>query len=438
MQLNSETLGHWLTPWEQEHAIEAMLQYNILKWSNARDLPLKSGGMTDIYVNLRQARNDPAAVQYFSDMFCNPLRRLGVDRFAEVPQAVSCFAGPMAIELGMPMVTIRDQPKEGRVNAADIVGEMNYGELIGLFDDVITDGASKIDGYHAITRRGARPFLVVGVDRMQGWQQTFQKHGIDMPLWSGMTLHHIRASLIRRGLLERCKPEIEAKNPIILALDGKPWDQILPVIDQLRTTGTILKVNDLVFNEGIKRLVPDLQVYGRVMVDLKAHDIPNTVTNTCKHIAPHNPWAVTVHGSGGTEMVKAAVKELKGTDTIVLFITLLTSIKDESEEIYGRQPIEQVKAIAQLAWKAGARGFVCSPEEAPVLREIFPRAVLVTPGVRSKGAVTNDQQRVATPKEAIDGGADHIVGGRQFFAAPDPVAEVRRVLHDELHVDMAA
>lgn len=425
--------NNWMTPWEQEVAIKAMLRYGILKWSNARDLPLKSGGTTDIYVNMRQARNHPEAMDFFARMFSNPLGRLDVDRFAEVPQAVTCFSGQIAKQISKPLVTIRETAKGGRVSDANIIGDIRHGDLIGLYDDVITDGASKLPGYRTILSRGGKPILVVAVDRQQGWQNTFAKAGINMPMWAGMTLHDIRTFLIKKGLMERCDAEAEKNNPIIIALDGKSWEEILPVADQLRTTGTILKVNDLAMGEGVANVVPKLQVYGRVMVDLKAHDIPATVSNISKRVAVHNPWAFTFHASGGPEVAEVVQTAFKGTGTILLAITVLTSIDEKTgEEIYTRRPLEQVKALAKMMWDAGIRGFVCSPKEAPTLREMFPKATIVTPGVRSKGTAKGDQKRVTTPVEAMEGGADYIVGGRQFFGAPDPVAEVNRVLTEEL------
>lgn len=425
----------WLTPWEQEEAIETMLRYGILKMSNKRDLPLKMGGETDIYVNLRQARNHPRAIAYFSMLFANAIRRINPDRFAEIPQAVSCFAGHMSILLDLPMVTIRETPKGGRVSDAQIIGDIGYGERIALFDDVITDGASKLDGYTALTSRGADPYLFVLVDRQQGWRSKFAELGIKMPLWSGMTLHDIRAYLIRKGIMERCSAQAEAKNPLILALDGKPWAEILPIVDRLRPTGTILKVNDLAVAEGVDNLLPKLGVYGRVMVDLKHHDIPPTVANSCKRLAPHRPWACTIHASGGPEMAEAAVTSLSGSDTIVLAVTVLTSLdKDGCEQIYHWKPLKQVLHMAQLMWNVGVRGFVCSPDETEALRKQHPEAIIVNPGLRSPGADVGAQKRFATFMEAKGRGANYYVGGSQFFGAPDPVAEVNRVLTAELGI----
>jgi len=120
--------------------------------------------------------------------------------------------------------------------------------------------------------------IVVMVDRQQGWKKKLADAGFgDIPIWAATTLHDVRRYLIGNGLMQRCDPEAEEKNPIIVALDGKKWEDVLPIIDQLRTTGCILKVNDMLLNEGIRRLLPNLSVYGRVMADIKGHDIKNTL-----------------------------------------------------------------------------------------------------------------------------------------------------------------
>lgn len=422
---------HWLTDWEKQVAITALLEFGLLKWSNKRNLPLKSGGKTDVYINLRDARNSPAALRFFANLFSHPLQRLHVDRVAEIPQAATCFSGIIATNLNKPLVTIRHQAKVGRVSDANIIGEIRPGELIGLYDDVISDGMSKFPGYQAITSRGAKPVLVVGIDREQGWQASFKTLGIDMPVWAGMTLHDVRSFLITKGLMERCSEEVENQNQVIVALDGKSWNEILPIVDRLRTTGVILKVNDLLVDMGVEQLLPMLSIYGKVMVDLKSHDTPNTVANVCRRLARHKPWACTVHASGGPEMVKAASHGLFGFPTKVLAVTLLTSIDSPTGvEIYNRGPRKQVRMLANLAWQAGAQGFVCSPEEVSLLRSDFPEAILVTPGVRSVGVDSHDQKRVGTPAEAIRNGASFVVCGRQIVHTVDPVAEVMKVQNE--------
>jgi orotidine-5'-phosphate decarboxylase len=425
----------WLDPSEQKDLVACLIEHQLIKFSNGRDLPLKSGGKTDVYMNLREARNSPDAIRAIARAFENPIRRLNPDRFIEVPDAVSCFAGPLSLALNMPYITIREKPKEGRVAKATSIGSATFGSNAVIFDDVVTDGESKIVPFFEAKAMGLRvKNLVVLVDRQQGWKKKFTEYGVDLSVWPGMTLHDVRKLLVSDfGVMQRCNPETEEKNCIIVALDGKSWEETLAIIDALRPSGSILKVNDLVFDEGIRRLVPDLHVYGRVMVDLKCHDIPNTVKNTCERLRKSPPWAVTVPASGGGEMVRAAVEALMGTPTKVLAITVLTSIDpDTSEEIYQRRPLEQVKVLAKMAAEAGAHGFVCSPEEARELKSAYTGKTIVTPGIRSVASSKDDQARIATPRAAKNNGADYLVMGRDILGTEDPVAEVARILTEEL------
>ena len=429
----------WLCHGEQEEAIALMLEGGLLKWDNKRNLPLKSGGKTDIYVNLRMMRSKPSVTMELARLYENPLRRLRVERFVEVPEAVSPMAGAISVATGIPLVTIREEAKEGRVISGQLIGDLNPGDMVAIIDDVITDGASKIPALTKLRSAAARiAGMVVMVDRQQGWKKKLAQAGFgDIGVWPGMTLHHVRKFLVRENLMERCDPAREEKNPIIVALDGKSWEETLPLVDQLRTSGCIFKVNDLFIDRRPAHLLQDLSVYGRVMADLKCHDIPNTIGNICKRLRFCPPWAVTVHASGGGEMIKAAKKELEGTATKILAVTVLTSIDPKTSlEIYGRHPSVMVPTLADTANEAGADGFVCSPEEVEMLRRKFPDKLLVTPGIRSPGKDVDDQKRVDTPKNAIDKGANHLVMGRQILGASDPVAEVSRVLKEELGIEM--
>lgn len=426
----------WLTTTEQEELCDGLIRFGLIKWDNNRSLPLKSGGRTDVYINLRDARNDPKAISFIARFFSNPILRLNIDRFVEVPDSVSCFAGPLSIATGKPYLTIREQAKEGRVAKASVIGNSHYGEMVCIIDDVITDGASKVSPYYECVKMGLRGLpLIVLVDRQQGWEKKLKELNITMSVWPGMTLHDVRRYLVSNNIMERCNKDLEQKNPIIVALDGKDWKEILPLVDQLRTTGCILKVNDLLFDEGFKNLIPNLNVYGEVMADLKGHDIPNTLKNISERLKKNPPWAVTVHGTGGEEMIKAVVETLKGTGTKVLVVTVLTSIDEKtSEEIYSRLPIDQVRLLADIAHRAGADGFVCSPQEVEELKKTYPHMTMVTPGVRSEGTDQGDQKRIGTPKGAIENGANYIVMGRQILGAQDPVVEVQRLLKEELKV----
>ncbi len=429
-------MEHWLTEVERDEVIRRLILWGLVKWDNARKLPLKSGGTTDVYVMLRNMRNVPESQKYLGWLYANPIGRLRADRFIEVPTAVSGLASQISTQLNIPYVTVRDQPKIGRVAAENYIGEFQRGEVVPIVDDVITDGASKIIPYNIAKCYDVHQSapVVVLCDRQQGWRKKFIELGIECDVWSAMTLHHIRRYLIEHSFMERCAKEVEEKNPLIIALDNRDWEEgVLSVVDPLRTSGCILKVNDLIFNEGIKNLVSDLQVYGRVMVDLKSHDIPHTVANIMKHLLPCPPWAVTVHASGSKDMVSAAVKTLAQTSTKVLAITVLTSFDEATcEEVYHRLPPEQVEVLAQIACDAGAHGFVCSPEEVNMLKKKYPQMICVTPGIRSAGSNVGDQKRIATPQGALDQGSDYLVMGRQILGAADPVQEVQRLLQEEI------
>jgi orotidine-5'-phosphate decarboxylase len=401
----------WLTSEEQRELYEGLVHYNLIRLDNNGKLPLKSGGTTDIYINLREARNQRNAdgqrnpIEFISRYFANAIFRLNPDRFVEVPDSITPFSGRISQLLhNMSYITVRPTEKEGRVTNAKLIGECKPSDRVVIYDDVITNGASKIPAYKVCVARDLRILpLVVLVDRQQGWKKVFADEGVDLDVWAGMTLHNVRRLAIEAGDMARCDESLEDKNPIIVACDGKSWDDLLPFLERIRTSGCILKVNDLLFDKGIENLISDLQVYGRVMADLKGHDIPKTLENIASRLVKNPPWAVTVHASGGKEMVEKVVSALKGTPTKVLVVTVLTSIDPMTcEEIYNRLPAEEVRVLARIAKRAGAHGLVCSPEEVADLRKQYPGMLLVTPGIRSSGVDAHDQKRVATPKAAIE------------------------------------
>jgi orotidine-5'-phosphate decarboxylase len=160
-----------------------------------------------------------------------------------------------------------------------------------------------------------------------------------------------------------------------------------------------------------------------VFLDLKLHDIPNTVAGAARAVAKLRPEILTVHAAGGADMIKAAVEA--APDTIVAGVTLLTSIgdKDLIELGIDGSVSDAVRRMAALAVSAGARGLVCSPQEVAAVRaEVGPGILLITPGIRLAGATSDDQARVATPEEALKAGADLLVIGRPITKSPDPGA----------------
>ena len=164
-----------------------------------------------------------------------------------------------------------------------------------------------------------------------------------------------------------------------------------------------------------------------VFLDLKLHDIPNTVAGAARSLAPVAPAYLTVHATGGAAMIRAAVEVLP--ETRVAAVTLLTSISAHDVSAIGFHGSSRdiVRRLALLAVAAGARAIVCSPVEvADVRREVGPDVVLVTPGVRFAGAPMSDQSRVATPEQALAAGADLLVVGRPITAAADIATAAQR------------
>ena len=165
-----------------------------------------------------------------------------------------------------------------------------------------------------------------------------------------------------------------------------------------------------------------------VFLDLKLHDIPNTVAGAARSVAELAPTYLTVHASGGPEMVRAAVDALPGTQ--VVGVTVLTSLTAEQLSAVGfaGTPRDAVLRLAVLAVEGGARALVCSPlEVADVRREVGPDVRLITPGVRPSGGPVGDQARIATPRQALADGADLLVVGRPITGAADVAAAAREL-----------
>jgi len=160
-----------------------------------------------------------------------------------------------------------------------------------------------------------------------------------------------------------------------------------------------------------------------VFLDLKLHDIPNTVAGAARAVASLRPRYLTVHASGGADMVRAAVEA--APEVTIAAVTVLTSLSAEALQAVGLAgpPRDAVLRLAALAVGAGAGALVCSPQEVAAVRaEVGPGVVLITPGVRPVGADVGDQARVATPQQALADGADLLVVGRPITGAPDPGA----------------
>ena len=195
------------------------------------------------------------------------------------------------------------------------------------------------------------------------------------------------------------------------------------------------KVGAQLFTREGPPAVHTLHAQGKqVFLDLKYHDIPNTVRGAVRAAAALDVGLLTIHASGGCEMVRAARTATEGTNTRILAVTILTSLDDAAlrDELGLLEPARAaVPRLAELAVDSGAHGIVCSPQEIKLVRAaVGPEPLIVTPGIRPAWAARQDQQRVMTPAEAAEAGADLIVVGRPILQAPDPAEAVERILEE--------
>ncbi len=230
----------------------------------------------------------------------------------------------------------------------------------------------------------------------------------------------------------------EAKDKIIVALDVQTFDDAAKMIDLLSPEVEIFKVGMAPFTGFGEKILKKLEdMKKKVFLDLKFHDIPNTVKETVKQAVRKKVFMLNVHCLGGLDMMKAAdegAKEAaqagKTTPPILLGVTILTSMDKAAMNEAGIEgsPSERALALACLANRAGLNGVVASAKEARAIKEKLGKSfIVVTPGIRPDWAASNDQKRVLTPKEAISAGADYIVVGRPIIHAKNPTEAVRKI-----------
>lgn len=227
---------------------------------------------------------------------------------------------------------------------------------------------------------------------------------------------------------------------VIVALDYPAAAAALAMAQRLDPRQCRLKIGKELFVAGGPDTVRCLVERGfDVFLDLKFHDIPNTVAAAVRAAAGLGVWMLNVHASGGRRMLRAAqtaLADLPGCRPLLIAVTVLTSM-DEAD--LGETGVlgsvdEQVVRLSALALDCGLDGVVCSSREASALRARFgPRAVLVTPGIRPAGSPPDDQRRTMTPAEAIASGADYLVVGRPVTGAPDPLAALAAIDSDISH-----
>ena len=221
---------------------------------------------------------------------------------------------------------------------------------------------------------------------------------------------------------------------VVVALDFDRLRNAYSFIDKLDPSQCKLKVGKEMFThfgpEFVKHLIDkDFKVF----LDLKFHDIPNTVAKACAAAADLGVWMVNVHASGGPVMMEQARKSLESYGLerpLLIAVTVLTSMDSTQLSAIGidRTPEQHVLALAQLTRNAGLDGVVCSAQESSLLKQAIAQDfLLVTPGIRPEGSVKGDQIRVMTPKQAIKAGSDYLVIGRPITQADDPLSTLLEI-----------
>src|SRR5271165_6241791 len=229
---------------------------------------------------------------------------------------------------------------------------------------------------------------------------------------------------------------LQPRDRLIVALDVPGATQARRIVQTLGGTATTYKIGKQLFTAEGPQVVRDLVSSGRkVFLDLKFHDIPNTVAAAVKAAAELGVSMLTVHASGGSKMLKAAAEAASQTAArpLVLAVTVLTSLSDSDLHELGisGNVLSQVLRLGALARSAGCGGLVASAQEARELRrELGDGFAIVTPGIRPAGSTSGDQARVVTPRDAIAAGATHLVVGRPILAAADPAKAAGEIVRD--------
>lgn len=232
----------------------------------------------------------------------------------------------------------------------------------------------------------------------------------------------------------------KTSSPIIVALDYADPKQAIDMVDKLDPGRCRIKIGKELFTRGGPQLVETVVAKGYdVFLDLKYHDIPNTVAGACAAAASLGVWMVNVHALGGRRMMEAGREAIDkcSHQPLLIAVTILTSMGENDLKEIGLpgSPADNVERLARLAHSSGMDGVVCSPQEVVMLRGILPDTFsLVTPGIRPAWSVKGDQTRITTPADAIKNGSNFLVIGRPITADPKPLAALKQI-EDELAID---
>ena len=219
---------------------------------------------------------------------------------------------------------------------------------------------------------------------------------------------------------------------VIVALDFASDKAAMQLVEKLNPELCKLKVGKELFTRCGPALVKDIVASGfDIFLDLKFHDIPHTVARACESAAELGVWMVNVHSMGGVAMMEAARSVLSHDDApLLIAVTLLTSSGEKELSAMGidQSPADFVKRLATMTQQAGLNGVVCSAQEAPMLKQqCGDDFLLVTPGIRPENASADDQNRIMTPKKAVENGSDYLVIGRPVTQSDNPVRVLQEI-----------
>ncbi|MEY4105261.1 MAG: hypothetical protein RLZZ478_624 [Actinomycetota bacterium] len=220
------------------------------------------------------------------------------------------------------------------------------------------------------------------------------------------------------------------RSPIIVAIDTTDLAEVDSLIEATRNSVSVYKFGlEFYLKFGLETLQSLIRRFDiELFLDLKLHDIPNTVAGASRSIASLKPLFLTVHATGGAKMIRAAADALP--ETKIAAVTILTSLDDEEMKRIGftGSLSKQVLALTELALASGARAVVSSAREVSEIKRRFPSAITITPGIRPMGSSQDDQARTMTPQEAIVAGSDYLVIGRPISASSNPGVAAAEIL----------
>ncbi len=222
-------------------------------------------------------------------------------------------------------------------------------------------------------------------------------------------------------ILSNPKPFLTMAKSIIVAIDEVEADTTSFILEQLDPKKCLIKIGSILFNSLGHNALDLVSERGfEIFLDLKFHDIPNTVNSSIKSFKNKNIKMFTVHLSGGLEMVRSAKEASDYINSQAIGVSVLTSLSfDEIESLYNQQSHEAALELFNIADQANISGIVCSPHELDIANQVLPNMIKITPGIRPKNNTTDDQKRVMTPQQAINLGADYIVIGRPITLSPN-------------------